>query len=207
MGEWSERGVLSWAWPSNTWMVRRSTPSSSRWVAKECLITWGLKKLGHTRLLAQLLADLPNAGQVHGRPRLVSRKEPVLGLPPAPVYAEHLQQLGGEHDLARIFSFPFPDVDHHPLAVDIRHLQLLHFRATQAGRVHSGQQGAMLQVDSGIEQSPHLLSTQDGGELASLLGLGYFLVEPGLFEDAGVEKLEGGEAKAEGGPGQLALID
>jgi hypothetical protein len=22
--------VLSWAWPSNTWMVRRSTPSSNR---------------------------------------------------------------------------------------------------------------------------------------------------------------------------------
>ena len=39
----------------------------------------GAKKLGYTRLLAQLLADLPNAGQVHGRPRLVSRKEPVLG--------------------------------------------------------------------------------------------------------------------------------
>src|SRR6516225_5198195 len=84
---------------------------------------------------------------------------------------------------------------------------LLHFRATQVGGVHGGQQGAMLQVHSGIEQSPHLLSTQDGGELAPLLGLGYFLVEPGLFEDAGVEKLEGGEAKAGGGPGQLALID
>ena len=65
-------------------------------------------------------------------------------------------------------------------------------------------------LESGVpefEQSPHFLPTQDGGELAPLLGLGYFLVEPGLFEDAGVEKLEGGEAKAKGGPGQLALID
>jgi hypothetical protein len=41
-----------------------------------------------------------------------------------------------------------------------------------------GQQGAMLQVHGGIEQSPHFLRTQGGGEFAPILGLGYFLVEP-----------------------------
>jgi len=61
-----------------------------------------------------------NPAQMHGRPRLVSRKEPVLRLPPAPVETEQLQELRREQDLARIFALAIPDVHHHPLAVDIR---------------------------------------------------------------------------------------
>jgi hypothetical protein len=118
-------------------------------------------------------------------------EEPVFRLPPAPVDAKQLQQLGREHDLAWIFPLAFPDVDYHPLAIDIRHLQLLHFRATQAGRVHGGQQRSMLEVDGGIEQEPHLFGAEDGRELASHFGPGDFVIEPAPLQRAGVKKLQG----------------
>ena len=65
----------------------------------------------------------------------------------------------------------------------------------------------MLEVDGGIEQAPHFLPAQDGGELSPLLGFGHLVVKPGLLEGAGVEKLERGDANPESGPSQLSLID
>jgi hypothetical protein len=72
-----------------------------------------------TRLLPQFLADLLNAGKMHGCPGLLPRKEPLLRLAPAPVDAEQLQQFGRELDLAGKLSFAFSDVDQHALAVDV----------------------------------------------------------------------------------------
>ena len=65
----------------------------------------------------------------------------------------------------------------------------------------------MLGVHPGIKQGAYFLPTQDGGEFAPFLGLGHFLVKPGLLEDGGVKKLERGEAQANGEPGQLALVE
>ena len=70
----------------------------------------GRDGFGDSRLLAELLANLPHPGQMHGKPCLLPRKEPVLGLAPAPVDAEQLQQLGRKFDLAGELPLAFPDV-------------------------------------------------------------------------------------------------
>ena len=44
--EHAESGLCSRSrWPSSSWMLRRSVPASSRWVAKEWRSTWGLSGL------------------------------------------------------------------------------------------------------------------------------------------------------------------
>ena len=62
----------------------------------------------------------------------VAGKQPVGGLAPqsAPVDAQFLEQLRAEHDIAVLASLAAPDMDDHPLAVDIADLQVRHFRAT-----------------------------------------------------------------------------
>ena len=97
-------------------------------------------------------------------------------------------------------------MDHHPLGVDIRYFQSLQFRTTQPGGVHHGEKGSMLQVYRVIEQGPHFLPTQDGGKLSPLLGFGQFLLEPGLFQGAGVEKLQRGDVNPESEPSRPSLV-
>jgi hypothetical protein len=81
-------------------------------------------------LLGQLLADLPDAGRMHGRAGFLPWKQPVRGPPLAPVGAQECQQLGREHDLTGPLAFPFPHSNHHALAVYIGDLELEHFGAT-----------------------------------------------------------------------------
>ena len=59
----------------------------------------------------------------------VAGKKPVGGfaLQPAPVDAQGIEQLGAEHDIAVLASLASPDMNDHPLAVDIADLQVRHF--------------------------------------------------------------------------------
>src|SRR5277367_2486367 len=62
----------------------------------------------------------------------VAGKEPLLRLAPeaAPVDAQRIEQLRAEHDIAVPGSLASPDMNHHPLAVDVSDLQVGRFRAT-----------------------------------------------------------------------------
>ena len=57
-------------------------------------------------------------------------KQKVLRLHPAPVDTERLEKLLAQRNIAIMTTFPLPDVNHHPLAVDIGDLQATQFRAT-----------------------------------------------------------------------------
>ena len=108
-------------------------------------------------------------------------KEPVLGLAPAPVHTQDLQQLRRQHHLARELALAFADMDHHPLAVDVGDLQIQRFLTAQAGAVVKGQQHPMLDVHLGIEQSTDFVAAPDGGKLAPHLGLDDFLINHFCF--------------------------
>ena len=71
--------VLRLRWPSRIWMVRRSVPSSSRWVAKLCRSVCTV-----TCLSSPAARHAACAGFIHGlggdRPTGdISREEPGLG--------------------------------------------------------------------------------------------------------------------------------
>jgi len=75
----------------------------------------------------------------------IAGKQPVGGLAPkpAPVDAQCIEQLGTEHDIAVLASFAAPDMNDHPLAVDVADLQMRHFCATCACGIQGHQQDAM----------------------------------------------------------------
>src|ERR1700676_1007794 len=85
------------------------------------------------RFLAELLTDLTNGGLMDREPWLVAGEQPVRWLPPAPINAQQLQQLRGEHDLPRESALALPDVNHHPLTVYVGDLEVLGLLATQSG--------------------------------------------------------------------------
>src|ERR1035437_9037341 len=78
-------------------------------------------------LFGQVLADLSDAGWIHGRARLLPRKQPVRWLPPAPVVAQESQQFGREHDLPGPLAFACPHQNQHPLAVGVGNLEMERF--------------------------------------------------------------------------------
>ena len=75
----------------------------------------------------------------------VAGKQPVRWLvpEPAPIDAQRVEQLRAEHDIAVLATFAAPDMDDHPLAVDITDLQARHFCATCARGIQRHQQDAM----------------------------------------------------------------
>ncbi len=144
-------------------------------------------------LFGELLADLSDAGWMHRRAGLLPRKQPVRGLPPAPIGAQLNQQFGRQHDLPGPLTFSFSHQNQHPLAVDVSDLELKHFGATQPSRVKGCQQCTMLQIRRGMEQRRHLFAAQHRREFSPDFGSGNLLDEPVLFQRFGVEELERGD--------------
>jgi hypothetical protein len=100
----------------------------------------GAERFRDAQLLAQLRAGDAYPACHHGLVWPSSGKEPVLGLAPAPVKAQQLQQLRRQHDLAGKLALALADADDHPLAVDIGDLQVQRFLTAKPGAVVQGQQ-------------------------------------------------------------------
>src|SRR6266852_7590322 len=75
----------------------------------------------------------------------IAGEQPVGGLAfqPAPVDTQGIEQLGAEHDIAILAPLAAPNMNDHPLAVDIADLQVRHFGATCARGIERHQQNAM----------------------------------------------------------------
>src|ERR1700745_1511735 len=75
----------------------------------------------------------------------VTGKEPLLGLAPeaAPISSQRFEQLRTEHDVAVLGALASPDMNHHPLAVDVADLQVGRFGAACAGGIERHEQHAM----------------------------------------------------------------
>ena len=70
----------------------------------------------------------------------VAGKQPLLRLAPqtSPVDAKFIKQLRAEHNIAVLATLALPDMDHHPLAVDVRDLQVSRFRTAGRRRTFFG---------------------------------------------------------------------
>src|ERR1700758_156527 len=165
------------------------------------------QRLPDTQLPAQLLADDTHRVRLQRLPRSLPLKEPVLGLAPAPVHAQDLQQLRRQHHLARKLALAFADVNDHPLAVDVRHLQVECFLATKTCAVVQGKQRAMLGVHLRVQKSAHLFATPDRGELTPYLGLDDLLIKPGLLQRPCIEKLKSRSSSLDRSPRKLAVVE
>ena len=95
-------------------------------------------------LLTGVPENLGGDGMTRRMPS-VAGKQPLGGLAPqpAPVDAQSFEQLRTEHDIPVLAALASPDMNDHPLAVDIADLQVRHFCPTCAGGIQRHQQDAM----------------------------------------------------------------
>jgi len=68
-----------------------------------------------------------------------------------------LRAASAEHDIAIPAALALPDMNHHPLAVDVADLQVGSFCAACAGGIERHQQDAMKGGICGIDQAAPLL--------------------------------------------------
>src|SRR5450631_242074 len=104
----------------------------------------------------------------------VAGKEPLFRLAPesAPVGAQSFEQLGAEHDIAVLAALALPDMNHHPLAVDVADLQVGRFCAACAGGIKRHQKDAMKGGIRGVDQARNLLLAEYLGKMTNLLRVG-----------------------------------
>src|SRR5215470_3574623 len=186
-------------------MRRRSTPASSRWVAKLCLRRCGYTSLGELGRAAGLGANMGHAVAGDRLGDAVPRKEPrveVIELPGAP---QEREQVGGEHHEAIALALALAHVDHHPLGVNVGALELTEFGDADAGGVEGGQDHAMFQVAWREQQGLDLVTTENDGERLGLLGVRNVVDHPRTAQGSLVEKAEGTDRLNERAPGRLLL--
>ena len=95
----------------------------------------------------------------------------------------------------------------HPPAVDVFARQCQDFGQTQARAVERRQQGVVLEVHGGIEQSGDFFATQHRRWLAPHLRSSDLFDHPGLAERLGVEELQSHTANPKCGPSDLVVFD
>ena len=93
-----------------------------------------------------------------------------LGLHPAPVLAQSLQQLRGQQHVAITATLALTHMNDHALAVDIGDLEVAHLGPAQAGCIQHHHHGAMHQVTGRIDQPRYLLLVEYGRKPPLTLG-------------------------------------
>src|ERR1035438_2528185 len=122
----------------------------------------------------------------------VAGKEPLLRLAPesAPVSAQRIEQLWAEHYIAVLASLALPDVNHHPLAVDVADLQVGRFCAACAGGIERHQKDAMKGGVRGVDQARDLLLAEYLGKMTNLLRVGRLGDAPAALQHVNVEETQ-----------------
>src|SRR6202167_2143921 len=122
----------------------------------------------------------------------VAGKQPLLRLAPetSPVDAKFLQQLRAEHDIAVLAALALSDMDHHPLAVDVTHLQVSRFCAACAGGIHRHQQDAMKRCVGGSHKRAAFFLTEYTRKVTHLLRIGCLGDTPARLQHMNVEETE-----------------
>ena len=93
-----------------------------------------------------------------------------LGLHPAPVLAQGLQQLRGQQHVTITATLALTHMNDHALAVDIGDLEVAHLGPAQAGCIQHHHHGAMHQVAGRIDETRHLLLIKYGRKPPLTLG-------------------------------------
>src|SRR5450631_4124658 len=120
----------------------------------------------------------------------VAGKEPLLRLAPesAPVSAQRIEQLRAEHYIAVLASLALPDVNHHPLAVDVADLQVGRFCAACAGGIHRHQQDAMKGGVRRLNQLRDFFLTEHPWKVTHLLRIGRLGDAPVALQHVDIEE-------------------
>jgi integrase/recombinase XerD len=98
-------------------------------------------------------------------------EQPIGGLAfqPAPVDAQRLEQLRAEHDIAILAPLASPNMNDHPLAVDVADLEARHFCAPRARAIQRHQQNAMKGRLCRVDQSCDFFRAEYLGQVQNLL--------------------------------------
>src|ERR1035437_825843 len=121
-------------------------------------------------LVHSLPDDLLRNGDI-GPPALHRAWEKIgLGLHPAPVLAQSLQQLRGQHYVAVAAPLALTHMNDHALAVDVGDLEMAHLGPAQARCIQHHHHGAMHQVAGRIDQARYLLLVKYGRQSQWSLG-------------------------------------
>src|SRR5271170_2226543 len=130
----------------------------------------------------------------------VAGKEPLLRLAPesAPVSAQCLEQLGAEHDIAVLAALALPDMNHHPLAVDVAHLQVGCFCAACAGGIKRHQKDAMKWGISRVDQPRYFILAEYLRKVTDLLRIGRLGNAPPALQNVNIEEPQRRQTKGDG---------
>jgi len=108
-----------------------------------------VKLFPDTRSFGGLTAGVPDYfgvdGTIGAGMPAPTRKQPFGRLPvqPAIVLPEFLQQMRAEHHVPVLAALPAPNMDDHPLAIDVADLQMRQLGAPHPGGIQSNQDGAV----------------------------------------------------------------
>ena len=112
-----------------------------------------------------------------------AREQPLGRFPaqPAKVLPEFFEQMRAEHYVAVFAPLAAPNVNHHPLAVDIADLQICQLGSSHARGIQRDQDRAVKRDQSRFDQARHFFLTEDHGQVKSLLRIGGFFHAPRLL--------------------------
>ena len=105
-----------------------------------------------------------------------------------PVGAQHRQRPGRQRNVAVLGPLAAVDMEHHPVAVDIRGLQMQRLLKAPATGIDGGEEGAVMKGVDAREHPAHLLSTQHRRQPELLLGAQIVEGAPVALKHMGEEK-------------------
>lgn len=97
------------------------------------------------------------------RLRIPPGKEPGPRPVVQPVGAQRVQERPRQNHLAIPISLAVTDRDHHPIAVDVAHLESQRFRESEPRAVQCHRHGPVLPVPQRLQQPHHLLAAEHHG--------------------------------------------
>jgi len=103
-----------------------------------------------------------------------SRKEPDGVAMSFPERAQMFQGAFGQGHVAVAIAFAGPDVEEHPSAINVAHLQVQTFAQTQSAGVKSDQGNALVEGGSAGKDEANLLGGEDNGEFETGLSANQF---------------------------------
>src|SRR5262249_6735259 len=91
---------------------------------------------------------------------------------------QKFQKLRRQRDVTRNPALTCPNVNDHPLTIDVWHLERVDFGAAQSRSVERRENRAMFQVHRGVESLRDVLLTQHLRQFPSNLWFGNLQIEP-----------------------------
>ena len=173
----------------------------------------GVKLFPDSRAFGGFAASVPDDlgadGILGGGMPAAAREQPLGRFPaqPAKMLPEFFEQVRAEHYIAVFASLAAPNVDHHPLAVDIADLQIRQLGPSHTGGIQRHQDRAVKRDQRRFDQARHFFLTEDYGQVKPFLRIGSFFHAPRLLECLDEEETQGANALIHRVVGQLAITE